>query len=109
MRSQNLYVEPSRSAGAKVIDQMQQRELGCVGLFVEHRFSAEYAARVHAVDAADKFTVLAPCLDAVRQPVAVQLGVNADKIGGDPRAFFMAARDLRTLFDHAMESVIDGE
>ena len=79
----HLRVEEAEAAFAQALHQMKERDLGGVGLVMEHGFPGKEAADRDAVDAPHQF-VSAPAFRAVRVTGFVQPGVGGDEFRPDP-------------------------
>src|SRR2546423_14149053 len=87
---------------------MEQRELRRVGSQIKHALARERAARVNAVDAADKLFVL-PSLYAVCVPLSVQLRLAADQRGRYPSSVLVRPLNIRARTNHALERAVKRE
>src|SRR5690606_17472680 len=83
------------------------RKFRCVGACVKHTFAAEYAARIHTVKPADKFTASVADLDAVGDPFAVKFAVNIDKTWRYPRPELARTHSPRTGSDHGSKIAVE--
>src|SRR5688572_204808 len=76
---------------------------------MKHRFAAEYAAGIYAVQPADKPAFVVPRFDTMCHSLPVKLAVNANEIRRDPCASLLGALDRGTGSDDSVEIVVDTE